>query len=273
MEGNKRLNVAFRIPLGNEAEWYEFTGELIDGGGRWEDRKRAADAIGRLFWGQMSNLGLTPFRRALAYRWARAYPQAIRAHDAAMYAYAADPNVPFVLLSQFLRAPAWSEAYRAIALAEAGKPKEAIVAARAYLLACPGEVTFETDLIPALDRIGAKAEADEVFRTTWNALRAVLKDYPDSAFYHNQAAWLAANARRELDTALEDARRAIALAPDNTSYQDTLAEVLFRRGDRAAAVAIMKKLVERTVGRRPYFQDQLERFQTGEISSPPPDER
>ena len=272
VEGKKRLDVAFRIPLGSEPLWYEFTGELIDGGGRLEDRKRAADTIGRLFWGQMANRGLTPYRRALAYRWARAYPQAARAHDVAMYAYSTEPNVRFVLLSQYLRSPAWSDAYRAIALAEAGKPMEAIIAARAYLRASPGEVTFVTELVPALDKIGAKAEADEVFRTTWDALRAVLKDHPDSTFYHNQAAWLAANARRELDTALEDAKRATALAPSNTSYQDTLAEVHFRRGDRAAAVAIMKTLIERTVGRRPYFQHQLERFQRGDVASSPPDE-
>ncbi len=272
VEGKRRLDVAFRIPLGSEPLWYEFTGELIDGGGRLEDRKRAADTIGRLFWGQMANRGLTPYRRALAYRWARAYPEAARAHDVAMYAYSTEPNVRFVLLSQFLRSPAWSDAYRAIALAEAGKPKEAIIAARAYLRVSPGEVTFVTELVPALDKIGAKAEADEVFRTTWDAMRAVLKDYPDSAFYHNQAAWLAASARRELDTALEDAKRATALSPSNTSYQDTLAEVHFRRGDRAAAVAIMKTLVERTIGRRPYFQHQLERFQTGDVASPPPDE-
>jgi tetratricopeptide (TPR) repeat protein len=159
-----------------------------------------------------------------------------------------------------------------MALAQAGKPKEAVAAAQSYLKATPAEILFVVDLVPLLDRMGAKAEADEVFRASLAPLQALLKDYPDSPLYNNQAAWLSANARRELDAALVQARRATTLAPEIAGYKDTLAEVLFRRGDKAGAIEIMQKLVDRSVGRRPYYQFQLERFRAGDITVPPPDE-
>ena len=58
------------------------------------------------------------------------------------------------------------------------------------------------------------------------------KDYPDSAYAHNSAAWVMANCRRDLDAALKHAEKAVKVEPKSAGYIDTLAEVTFRRGDR-----------------------------------------
>ena len=50
-------------------------------------------------------------------------------------------------------------------------------------------------------------------------------------------------------------------------YQETLAEVHFRRGERGQAITIMKQLI--TLDRRNHhYKRQLERYQTADPTSP-----
>jgi tetratricopeptide (TPR) repeat protein len=269
-EGTRRVDAAFRGLLGNEDGWTTFLDHLI-GDGAPADRKRAADALGRVFWGRGSP-SIAAIRRALAYRGAGDYAAAAAAHDRAMYEFAAAGNTFFPDLWRYYRVPAWSRAYRAFALLDAGKPKEAAAELREYLKVAPEDVGEVCKLVPRFDKAGAKAEADEFYRSVRDAILGVLKDHPNSALYHNEAAWLAANCRRDLDQALTHAKKAVELAPDQTGYVDTLAEVHFRRGERDEAVKIMARLVDQTKGRKAYFRKQLDRFKAGDVAGEPPEE-
>src|SRR5262249_51970472 len=67
--------------------------------------------------------------------------------------------------------------------------------------------------------------------------------FPASAFLLNAEAWDLARARRDLDRALVAAQRAVELRPASGNCRDTLAEVLFQRGDRAAALAEIDRAI------------------------------
>ena len=92
-------------------------------------------------------------------------------------------------------------------------------------------------------------------------------------FHHprNQAAWLSACCRRDLDRALADARKAVELAPDSAGYHDTLAEVLFQLGKKDEAAAEQKKAIALSPARE-YFKKQLKRIQAGDPRAPRPEE-
>jgi predicted Zn-dependent protease len=62
------------------------------------------------------------------------------------------------------------------------------------------------------------------------------------------------------------AEKAVALAPDEAAYQDTLAEVHFQRGDRQAAVAAAKKCVAIVPG-NPIFAKRLKHFENDELKT------
>jgi Flp pilus assembly protein TadD len=94
----------------------------------------------------------------------------------------------------------------------------------------------------------------------------VMEAFPESATYLNNAAWMCARAQRKLDRALELAQRATELVPQEASYQDTLAEVHFQRGDREAAVAAARKAVE-FAPHSPLFAKRLKHFEEDEVKS------
>jgi tetratricopeptide (TPR) repeat protein len=56
---------------------------------------------------------------------------------------------------------------------------------------------------------------------------------------HNDLAWLYARCGVKLAEAQTHAERAVALQPRNAAYLDTLAEVAYRRGDKAKALELM----------------------------------
>jgi len=70
---------------------------------------------------------------------------------------------------------------------------------------------------------------------------------------------------------LTHAKRAVELRPDDASVRDTLAEVHFRRGEFAQAIAQMEECL-RLAPERAYFRKQLERFRAGDRDSDPPEE-
>jgi tetratricopeptide (TPR) repeat protein len=56
---------------------------------------------------------------------------------------------------------------------------------------------------------------------------------------HNDLAWLYARCGVKLAEAQTHAERAVALQPRNAAYLDTLAEVAYRRDDKAKALELM----------------------------------
>ncbi|HTM22809.1 MAG TPA: tetratricopeptide repeat protein, partial [Kofleriaceae bacterium] len=89
---------------------------------------------------------------------------------------------------------------------------------------------------------------------------------------HNNRAWLAARCRRDLDTALEHARKAIELDPKRAGNRETLAEVHFQRGERAAALECINQCLAREP-KNTYFARQKRRFEAGDPAAPLPEAR
>ena len=148
---------------------------------------------------------------------------------------------------------------RARALIAAGKTDEALKEVRLCLAGLPGDIDGPIHFVPDLEKHGRKKEADEVFGQVFRHYDQVCRAYPKSAQHHNSLAWLAVCCRRQLDAALEHARKAVELAPDTASYLDTLAEIHYQRGDKAEALRLMKKCIELDP-RNDYFPKQVKRF-------------
>jgi Flp pilus assembly protein TadD len=81
---------------------------------------------------------------------------------------------------------------------------------------------------------------------------------------------LRATTRRDLEAAVQHARKAVELAPKQAGYLDTLAEALFQKGDTAGAVAVMKQCRELEPD-NDYFRRQLARFDKGDRDAELPD--
>jgi len=136
-------------------------------------------------------------------------------------------------------------------------------AVKAVLDVEPGNIDLAIDVVTELTKRGQKKEADELFTRVHAVHDAVCKEYPKSGWSHNNTAWLQVRCKRDLDAALEHARKGVDLEPDNAGHLDTLAEVHFQRGDKAKAVELMKKCIEMQP-KYVYFRKQLKRMQAGD---------
>jgi tetratricopeptide (TPR) repeat protein len=111
---------------------------------------------------------------------------------------------------------------------------------------------------------GARTEATALFEQSFDVHHAVcLMRFPKRATSLNNTAWLAARSQRKLDEALALVERALAIAPDEPAYLDTLAEVHFQRGDREAAVAAARRAAE-LVPASDFARQRLAHFETSE---------
>ena len=75
--------------------------------------------------------------------------------------------------------------------------------------------------------------------------------------------------RRNLDAALEHSKKAVELAPHVASYRDTMAEVLFQRGNKTEALELMKKCLKMPLANLGYYQRQIQRFERGNPKEEP----
>ncbi len=73
-------------------------------------------------------------------------------------------------------------------------------------------------------------------------VRAVVSAFPDHAHSLNQLAWTLASAKRELDTALELADRAVGIEP-SPEILDTLGWVRLQRGEASLAIAAFERAI------------------------------
>jgi hypothetical protein len=81
----------------------------------------------------------------------------------------------------------------------------------------------------------------------------------------NELAWMCACGNRRLDEGYKAAEAAMMLRPEDFQLMDTLAELHFRRRDRAGAVEIEKRAA--TLTSDPYIARQVKRFQTANVPS------
>jgi tetratricopeptide (TPR) repeat protein len=170
----------------------------------------------------------------------------------------------------YLSVPYTVHEYRARGLLAGGRLDDARKEIDACLALQPGEVDMPLAVVPELEKRGRKAEADALFGRGWAVHEKVCAEFPGCAQSHNEMAWLAARCRRDLDKALEHARRAVALKPKEVSYLDTLAEVHFQRGEREKAVELMTKCLDMDP-KNEFYRRQLRRYEAGDPAAPLPE--
>jgi tetratricopeptide (TPR) repeat protein len=129
-------------------------------------------------------------------------------------------------------------------LLRAGKTAAAIEEIHQAEAVSPEDVSIALDCDAELRKQGASAEADALYHRMSDRLQADCRDFPRYATCRNDLAWLAANLDRDLDMALVNAQKAVELAPQSAGILDTLAEVHFRRGNRAQAVQLARRCIE-----------------------------
>lgn len=89
-----------------------------------------------------------------------------------------------------------------------------------------------------------------------------MEEYPRHAATYNDLAWLYAEEGRNLHQALDLVDRALQISPDEYSFLDTKAEILYRLGRISEAVSIEEDLVRR-YPHIPMLKDQLKKFSDG----------
>jgi tetratricopeptide (TPR) repeat protein len=268
-EGRRRVELAHWVALGNTRLRGRFLEELISRGAV-ADARRERNLVREAGWVSETYIGNVWNQVARASVVLKDFDTAAAANHRAIHYLLRNPGVSYVEGYAYLTVPLAVRGYAARGLLAAGKADEAVAVARECLAVMPGHGDLVIALVPELDRLGRKADADELFRRVWDAYAAVLRDHPDSGWARYSAAWLAAGCRRELDAALAHAKKAVELDPELRSHKEALAEVHFRRGEREQAVALMKDL-SAADRRNHHYKRQLERYQTGDITSPLPD--
>jgi tetratricopeptide (TPR) repeat protein len=166
----------------------------------------------------------------------------------------------------FLRLPLLIHKMRARAAVEIGDWKIAQHEAELAVQAIPGDTPLAEELVPLLNAASKTEHADALYGKIIQHYTAKTEAYAQSAFFHNNLAWVSARCHRQLELASKHATQAVELDPDNGSYVDTLAEVQFHLGDRDKAI----QLSERAVKLRPSasLRRQLERFRNDPLPKP-----
>ncbi len=127
----------------------------------------------------------------------------------------------------------------------------------------PGNIDLPVVCVPALERKGRKADADELFDRFYDHYRKLCKDFPRSGSSHNRLAWLAARCQRRLNDGLHHAREAVKLGPKSTTFLDTLAEVHFQRGEQKLALDAIHRAAKLDADSE-YLRKQRERIMAGD---------
>jgi Flp pilus assembly protein TadD len=175
----------------------------------------------------------------------------------------------FIDATAYLRVPAGAHLHQARGLAAAGKLDAAIAEVKMVLEYLPEEISSVIDLVRAFDRAKRK-EGQKLLDDMLVRLQKACADYPKDAGCHNRLAWLLVRCGRRLDTALKHARTATTLMPDSPGFLDTLAEVHFQRGDKAEALAAIKRAVK-LAPKQPLFARQMKRIEAGDRNAELPE--
>ncbi|MGL6097198.1 MAG: hypothetical protein ACRC7O_15550 [Fimbriiglobus sp.] len=265
-EGKRRTDLAHWVSLGNPRIRGRFLEELVSRG-HTAAARRERDLIRESGWRSDAFLGNVWNQVARASVVLREFDAAAAANRRAVHYLLRTPGVSYVEGFAYLTVPQLVGVHTARGLLAAGKTDAALAAAAECLTVLPGNTDVPLGLVPDLDKLGRTKDADALYRRVADAYAGVLRDHPDSAWALYSSAWLAAGCRRDLDTALIHGKKAVELDPDAKTPREVLAEVHFRRGDRADAVAVMAKLAAADP-RNPIFRRQLDRYRTAGFDSP-----
>lgn len=267
-EGQRRIQIAHLVALGDAQLRGRFLHELCERG-QMADVRGARDDAAKCAW------YWTPYRGNVWNAMARASfllkefePSAV-AVERNLHFLLKTPNVVFVDGIGYISVPMNVRANRARAALAEKKYDAAFAESKAILQILPGQAEYLNAVVPEFDHAGKKAEADALFAISWGTFQKLKRENPDSAWVQAAAAFIAAGSRRELDTALVFAKKAFELEPDIRWHREVLAEVHFRRGERAEAVKLAEEL-RKLDHRSHYFRRLVERYKTGDIASPLP---
>lgn len=110
------------------------------------------------------------------------------------------------------------------------------------------------------------AAADAELRSIVSSMNSLLREKPDDAETLNRIAWILATYDIDHARALELAKRAAGLAPNDNRILDTMAECHYRLGQYDQAIAIEAELVRKEPGNDQYWQ-QLQKFREAKLKS------
>jgi tetratricopeptide (TPR) repeat protein len=268
-EGKERQELAQWLPLGDEEVRFPLINalsqrHLTQAARRQNELQLRLSQPGSYYSGEAVR------RQALEALQNKDYLRAADAHERAMLRVLGS-GVVFVQKAAYLGVPSMIARQRASGLVAAGKFAEGMREVAVSQEALPGNIELPILLIPELEKQGHKKEAEALFAQALGVYDKICKDYPKCAWAHNSVGWLSACCKRNLDSALKHAEKAVELAPDVAGHRDTLAEVHFQRGEQEQAVREQKKVVEQAP-KRVYFRKQLQRLQAGDRNAPLPAE-
>ena len=268
-EGNRLIDIAHWLPLGNE----EVRAKLMEELGKrdWPEMvRKEAYMVLKTGWYKNYTIGNVLSQLARESAKEKHFFKAASYYERCLVG-CLRTGATFVEPTAYLIVPESVRVHRARGLLGEGKWKEALAQARDNLEVMPGNVEVAIKLVPELEKQGKKKEADAIYNQVKGAYDNMLKKYPNSSFGHNSVAWVMANCSRDLDDALKHSQKAVELEPESAGYLDTLAEINFRKGNRDKALELMKKCSEMDKNNG-YYRRQLERFKNQPFNSPTPDE-
>jgi tetratricopeptide (TPR) repeat protein len=257
------------VSLGQERIRGRFLDDLVRRG-EGNAAKRETELILSACWSRDHYFGNVMNQASKAAALTGDYVSAEKCVQRSLFIILKTPGVYFVETAGYINVPHDMLIHRARARLAAGKVDEAVALAHDALAIVPGHIELVSSMVPILDRLGKKKQADDLFNAAWSTYQKMLADFPDSPHARNALASLAANCRRNLGTGLIHAEAAVSADPSSAQYRETLAEMQFRRGSREPAVEIMKKLVKEDP-RNQLYKRQLNRYRTGALDSPKPE--
>lgn len=267
-EGARRTELAHWVGLGNEKVRGRFLDELVRRGEAAAIRREVA-LLTRACWSHDHYFGNVMNQCARGSALVNDFATAETCGQRSLLVVLRHPGVFFVDPSGYLNVPHDLLAFRARALARAGKFAECATAARTVLAVTPGHLELVTGLVPDLARAGRTKDADELFERAWAAHEKALKDFPDGPAARHALAVLAGHCNRKLDDGLKHARAALAFDPALPAYREALAEVHFRRGARPDALKLMEALAAEHP-RSALYRRQLSRYESSPFDAPWP---
>ncbi len=269
-EGKRRMALAHAVSLAHSNMRGRFLEELLNRGEAAADVKAERDATRLTAWLTEGNNGNVWNQIARASATLKDFGDAAAANRRAIHYVLRTSGVTYVEGYAYVNVLASVRGYEARQLLAEGKHAAALAAARDALVQLPTHTDLVIGMVQGLEKADKKADADALFRQTWDAFGKVIREHPDTGWARHSAAWLAAGCKRELDAALVLAKKAVELEPDSKAHRSGLAEVQFRKGDRETAVAGMAKLVAED-RRNHFFRRQLERYKAAPFDAPLPD--